>query len=256
MLNNWRVSIPDGADVLSLYQEELMKREKHNFQKHAHEMLEMMGVEVPIGGNVLSIYQKELMAMGVHPWQVHARKMLNDRGIHIPDDADVLSIHQEELMKREKHNFQVYARKMLAIMGVEVPIDGNVISIYQKAQYDLGLSPLQNLSEESEDKRLINLRLSKMAKELPKWKKSFKGFCTEFPKGKPCPTNGKSTWFKHQKAADRGIKDRAEFEASHMNEEWLNQWNAKNEEQLTGEEWRNNRVEFNRVTMDRWKKEF
>jgi hypothetical protein len=219
-------------------------------------MLEMMGVEVPIGGNVLSIYQKELMAMGVHPWQVHARKMLNAWGDPIPDDADVLILYRKKLSKEKGTNLHVYAVEMLAIMGIPVPIGGNALSIYNKAQFDLGLSPLQNLSEESEDKRLINLRLSKMAKELPKWKKSFKGFCTEFPKGKPCPTNGKSTWFKHQKAADRGIKDRAEFEALHMNDEWRKRWNAKNKEQLTGHEWRDNYVKFNGVTMDRWKKEF
>ena len=94
-----------------------------------------------------------------------------------------------------------------------------------------------------------------MAKELPDWEKKFNGFCTEFPKGTPCPTNGKSTWFKHQKAAKIGIKSKAETEASHMNEEWLKRWNAKNEEQLTGFEWRNNYVKFNRVFMDRWKKE-
>jgi hypothetical protein len=50
-----------------------MKRGKHNFQQHAANMLEGMGIEVPDGGNVLSIYQKELMALGVHPWQVYAR---------------------------------------------------------------------------------------------------------------------------------------------------------------------------------------
>ena len=80
-------------------------------------------------------------------------------------------------------------------------------------------------------------------------------FCIQFPEDTPCPRNCDSIWFKNQKAAGRGIKDKAESEASHMNEEWLKRWNAKNEEQLTGFEWRNNRDKFNRVFMDRWKKE-
>jgi hypothetical protein len=186
--------------------------------------------------------------------------MLNAWNISIPDDADVLSLFQsvvqEEKIKDGVHNFQAYAREMLEMMGVEVPIDGNVLSIYQKELILLGLHPLRNLSEESEDKRNINSGLTNLANALPDWEKKFNGFCTEFPKGTPCPTNGKSTWFKNQKAAGRGIKYKAEFEKSHMNEEWLNQWNAKHAEQLTGNEWRNNRVKLNRVTMDRWNKEF
>ena len=66
MLYAMGVEFEEGDDVLSLYQETLMKRGKHNFQQHAanSDMLEEMGIEVPDGGNVLSIYQKELM-----PWE-------------------------------------------------------------------------------------------------------------------------------------------------------------------------------------------
>jgi DNA mismatch repair ATPase MutS len=185
--------------------------------------------------------------------------MLNDRGIHIPDGADVLSLYQsvvqEEKIKDGVHNFQIYAAEMLAIMGIPVPIDGNVLSIYNKAQFDLGLSPLQNMSEESTAKKDNNMHLTKMANALPEWNTSFANFCIEFPKGTPCPSNSKSYWYKAQKAARNGIKSKAESEASHMNEEWLKRWNAKNEEQLTGYEWRNNRDKLNRVTMDRWNKE-
>jgi hypothetical protein len=233
-----------------------MKREKHNFQIYARKMLEMMGVEVPIDGNVLSIYQKELLALGVHPWQVHARKMLNAWGIPIPDDADVVSLYRKKLLKEKGTNLHENAVEMLAIMGIPVPIGGNALSIYNKAQFDLGLSPLQNLSEESTDKKNINNRLGNMAKALPEWNKGFADFCAQFPKGTPCPSNSESTWFKAQKAARSGIKSKAEFEKSHMNDEWLERWNANNaKQQLTGNEWRNNRVKLNRVTMDRWNKE-
>jgi Tat protein secretion system quality control protein TatD with DNase activity len=182
MLNDRGISIPDDANVLSLFQEELMKRDKHNFQVYAKKMLEMMGVEVLIGGNVLSIYQKELLALGVHPWQVYARKMLNAWNISIPDDADVWSMYQEKLVKDNKHSLQKYAAEMLAIMGVEVPIDGNVISIYQKELMALGLNPLQNLSEESTDKKNINNRLTNMAQGLPEWNKSFADFLYSIPR--------------------------------------------------------------------------
>jgi hypothetical protein len=186
MLNAWNISIPDDANVLSLYQSVVQKTKMkdgvHPFQIHAAEMLDMMGVEVLIGGNVLSIYQKELLALGVHPWQVYARKMLNAWNISIPDDADVWSMYQEKLVKDNKHSLQKYAAEMLAIMGVEVPIDGNVISIYQKELMALGLNPLQNLSEESTDKKNINNRLTNMAQGLPEWNKSFADFLYSIPR--------------------------------------------------------------------------
>ena len=70
-----------------------MKRGKHNFQVYAANMLAMMGVEVPDGGNVLIMYQKELIALGVHPWQVYAREQLMKLNIHIPEGANVLSLY-------------------------------------------------------------------------------------------------------------------------------------------------------------------
>jgi hypothetical protein len=164
-------------------------------------------------------------------------------------------LYRKKLTKEKGNNLHENAAEMLAIMGIPVPIDGNALSIYNKALFDLGLHNFQNMSEESTDRRNINNGLTNLANALPEWNKSFANFCIEFPEGTPCPTSGKSTWFKHQKAARRGIKDKAEFEASHMNDEWLERWNAKNAEQLTGNEWRNNYVKFKRVFMDRWKKE-
>jgi hypothetical protein len=261
MLNNWRVSIPDDADVLSLYQsvvqKEKIKDGMHPFQKHAREMLDMMGVEVPIGGNVLSIYQKELLALGVHPWQVHVRTKLVEMDEEIEDDANVLSLYQKKLMKENKHSLQKYAAMMLAIMGIPVPVDGDANRIYQKTLFDLGIHNFQHVSEEQNDKRDINMRLSKMAKALPEWKRSYADFCIQFPENGDRPTNRDSVWFKNQKAAGtQGLRNKAEFEETYMSDEWLNQWNANNAEKLMGTEWRDNRDMFNQVLMKRWEMEY
>jgi hypothetical protein len=142
------------------------------------------------------------------------------------------------------------------MMGVEVPIGGDANSIYRKAQFDLGVHHLQHLSEESTDKRNTNNRLSNMAEALPEWKKNFNGFCIQFPENGDCPSNSKSIWFKNQRSTARGLRKKAEFEESHMNDEWLNQWNANNTEKLTGTEWRDNRDMFDQVLMKRWGKEY
>jgi hypothetical protein len=52
------------------------------------------GIRVPPGGNVLSIYQQMLMREGIHPFQVYARNELTRRGIDVPPGKNVLSLFQ------------------------------------------------------------------------------------------------------------------------------------------------------------------
>ena len=115
-----------------------MKRGKHNFQQHAAKanMLEEMGIEVPDGGNVLSIFQKELMALGVRPWQVYARTELIEMGVVFEEDANVLSLYQSIVQKKKmtngEHPLQQYAADMLEMMGIPVPKGGNVLIIMRQ----------------------------------------------------------------------------------------------------------------------------
>ena len=50
--------------------------------------------EVPPDGNVLSIYQQMLMREGIHPFQVYARTELTRRGSDVPPGENVLSLFQ------------------------------------------------------------------------------------------------------------------------------------------------------------------
>jgi hypothetical protein len=175
----------------------------------------------------------------------------------IEDDANVLSMYQKKLMKENKNSLQKHARKMLAIMGIPVPVDGDANRIYQKTLFDLGVHNFQHFSEEQNDKKNINIRLTNMAKALPEWKRGYADFCIQFPKNGDCPSNSKSNWFRNQKLSNtQGLRNKAEFEESHMNDEWLNQWNANNAEKLMGNEWRDNRDMFNQVLMKRWGVEY
>ena len=76
------IPIPDGADVLSLHQAELMKRDKHNFQVYAANMLAMMDIPIPEGANVLSMFQKALCALGLHNFQNLSDDQIDMRDIN------------------------------------------------------------------------------------------------------------------------------------------------------------------------------
>jgi hypothetical protein len=65
------------------------------------ERLAPFGIEVPPGGNVLSIYQQMLMREGVHPFQVYARNELMRRGIDVPPGENPLEAYaRNELTRR------------------------------------------------------------------------------------------------------------------------------------------------------------
>jgi hypothetical protein len=265
-LMKMKIPIPEGADVLSLYQSIVQKQKmedgKHNFQvyaanmlAHAANMLAMMGVKVREGDNVLSMYQKELMALGVHPWQVYAREQLMKMKIPIPEGADVLSLYKSIVQKQKMvdgtNPFQAHAANMLVMMGVEVREGDNVLSIFQKALLDLSLHPFQNLSEDQIDKNVINMRLSKMSNALPEWKTNFDKLCKWPANAKP-PTQRSCKWLWSQKdKRTQGIQSKVDFEALHNTEEWRNQWNSKNQANITGTEWKDNHAKLKKLMKDK-----
>jgi hypothetical protein len=219
----------------------------HALVMYARAQLEEMGIHIPEGADVLSLYQTELMKREVHPWQVYAREQLVKMGIPIPEGADVMSLYQEELMKRDKHNFQVYAADMLRLMDIPIPEGADVLSMFQKALLDLGLHNFQNLSDDQIDKRDINKRLGKMANALPLWKTNFDKLCKWPANAKP-PTKRSCAWLWRQKDKQtQGIQNKADFEASHNTEEWRNQWNSKNRADITGTEWQDNHAKLKKL---------
>jgi hypothetical protein len=217
-------------------------------------MLAMMGVEIPDGGNVLIMYQKELIALGVHPWQVYAREQLMKLNIHIPEGANVLSMYQsiinKQKMTKGEHALQLYAADMLRLMGEKIDDDDDVMSMYQKALFDLGLHNFQNLSEDQIDMKDINRRLALMANALPEWKTRFDELC-KWTDAKP-PTRRSCPWIWSQKRpCTQGIQSKADFEASHSTEEWRNQYHLKNRVELTGTEWRDNHAKLKKLMKDK-----
>ena len=122
--------------------------------------------------------------------------------------------------------------------------------MYQKALFDLGLNSLQNLTEEQTEKKDINMRLSKMAKALPGWKTKFDELC-KWTDAKP-PTQRSCKWLSHQRNPDTlGLRSKVDFEALHCTEEWLQQWNSKNQVKLTGTEWRDNHAKLKKLMKDK-----
>jgi len=193
--------------------------------------------------------------LGVHPWQVYARAQLVKMSIPIPEGADVLSMYQsiiqKQKMKDGTHPFQVYAANMLAMMGVEVREGDNVVSRYQEALLDLGFHNFQNLSEDSIDKRDINMRLVKMADALPVWKTEFDKLC-KWPENAKPPTRRSCMWiWSQKKQGTQGIRSKVDFEASHSTEEWRKKWNSKNRAKLTGTEWKDNHAKLKKLVRDK-----
>ena len=215
----------------------------------------MMGVEIPDGGNVLIMYQKELIALGVHPWQVYAREQLMKLNIHIPEGANVLSMYQsiinKQKMTKGEHALQLYAADMLRLMGEKIDDDDDVMSMYQKALFDLGLHNFQNLSEDQIDMKDINRRLALMANALPEWKTRFDELC-KWPESAKPPTKSTFAWIWSQKRpCTQGIQSKVDFEASRSTEEWRNQWKSKNRAELTGTEWRDNHAKLKKLMKDK-----
>jgi hypothetical protein len=134
--------------------------------------------------------------------------------------------------------------------GAKIDDDDDVMGMYQTALFDLGLNPLQNLTEEQTKKKDINMRLSKMAKALPAWKTKFDKLC-KWTDAKP-PTQKSCKLLLHQRQPDTlGLRSKADFEALHSTEEWRQQWNSKNQVKLTGTEWRENHAKLKKLMKDK-----
>ena len=61
-----------------------MKTGTHNFQVAAKTILDEWGVNVPEGENVMSIYESIKMKTGTHNFQVHAKTILDEWGVNVP----------------------------------------------------------------------------------------------------------------------------------------------------------------------------
>ena len=134
--------------------------------------------------------------------------------------------------------------------GAKIDDDDDVMGMYQTALFDLGLNPLQNLTEEQTKKKDINMRLSKMAKALPAWKTKFDKLC-KWTDAKP-PTRRSCPWIWNQKRPGiDGIQSKVDFEASHSTEEWRKQYNLKKQAELTGTEWKDNHAKLKKL-IKKW----
>jgi hypothetical protein len=241
ILDEWGVNVPEGENVMSIYESIKMKTGTHNFQVHAKTILDEWGVNVPKGENVMSIYESEKMKTGTHSFQVAAKTILDEWGVNVPEGEKVMSIYESEKMKTGTHNFQVAAKTILDEWGVNVPEGENAISIYNsKRNKDLldngkhnfqakgfseetskrvndqiakGEHNFQKMSKETIEKRDIKSRLVRIAKAMDIWDEQFE----LFKKFDVMPSRSGCNWISVQrnKTGTKGITSKVNFVAEH-----------------------------------------
>ena len=140
-----------------------MKMGMHNFQVCMKKMLVEWGVVVPEGGDMHSTYniivQKDLWQADINSIQVYGKKMLYEWGVVVPEGGDVHTTYQNKLLERGEHGFlKVTTRNKNSKQERDLALKGE--------------NNLQNLSEESKQKRDIKRRLTKLDTALVEWEEN------------------------------------------------------------------------------------